>query len=228
VQLAWSRGPVARSARTRLASSRRSEPIALRLIARVKLRCRIASRSDRLVFMMPNPTWAQAYWPCARVRVSSRKVASANVRGAHDGFRRGGSRFSPRRSAEARHRARRWSGTPHRPSFGSRKNRWLEQATVPSAVARPEEISPSGGLSRDSRRSTSRSKPRSRRCASSLGQRSDRAQQRSLLAIRGADREPRPARVRISRDRAMHVAQLAGARAMPAGVWTAAGDDRAR
>jgi hypothetical protein len=194
--------------------------------------------------MMPNPTWAQAYWPCARVRVSSRKVASANVCGAHDGFSRGGSRFSPRRSAEARHRARRWSGTPHRPSFGSRKNRWLEQATVPSAVARPEEISPSVDLSRYSSRSRSRSKPRSNRCASSLGQCSDRAQQRAQLAIRGADREPRPARVRVSRDRAMHVARwrardarrslacalpaAADARAMPAGVWTAAGDDRAR
>jgi hypothetical protein len=160
----------------------------LSLITGVKVRRRIASRSDRLVFMMRNPRWAQAYWPRARVRVRSRKVASTNVRWARDGLSRGGSRFSPRRSAEARHRARRWSGTPHRPSFGSRKNRWLEQATVPSAVARPEEISPSGCLSRYSSRSRSRSEPRSKRCASSLGQRSERAQQ---LAIRDADREPR-------------------------------------
>jgi hypothetical protein len=148
-----------------------------------KLRRRIAYGSDRLVFMMRDPTWAQAYWLCARVRVRSRKVASTILRWAHGGFSRGGSMFSSRRSAEARHRGRRRSGTPHRPSFGSPKNRWLEQATVPSAVVRTEDGSPSGCLSRYSSRSRSRSKPRSKRCASSLVSQSSGAPSRSRYEV---------------------------------------------
>jgi hypothetical protein len=171
--------------------------------------------------MIRDPTWVQTHRPCARVHVRSRKPASGSARWGHGGFSRGRSRFSPTRSAEAHDRARPSDGAPPRPSLGPQTSRWLEQATVPGAVGRTEEICPCGWLKRYSSRSSSRSKPQSRRCASSFGQSSSAPSRSRCEAGIGS---------RVRRQFAA-CAMPAGrwrARAMPASVWTAAGDDRAR